>query len=69
MKRMIVARTDDESIYEFLEELAYETCDLEEEFDESEFAEFKKVCKRNGYSVTKDDFLVYLDKVKDIRED
>ena len=59
---------DDESIDDFLEELAYETCDLEEEFNDSEFAEFKKTCKDNGYKVTKRDFEIYLDKVRDIRD-
>lgn len=69
MKRWIYAATDDAYIDDFLEELAYETCDLDEEFNESEFAEFKKVAADNGYKVTKRDFRIYLDKVKDIRNE
>ena len=64
---MIVGSRNDEFIDEFLEEFAYETCDLDEEFTESEFKEFKEACKRNGYNITKRDFKIYLDKVKDIR--
>ena len=56
-----------EYIDDFLEELAYETCDLNEEFDESEFEEFKKVAKDNGFIANEGDFQVYLNHVKDIR--
>lgn len=66
MKRMIVASRNDEEINEFLEEFAYETCDLNEQFDESEYLEFRKSCKAVGFSVNKDDFDTYLDKVADI---
>ena len=67
MKRYV--KCSDEKIDEFLQEFAYETCDLDEEFDETEFSEFKKVCKENGYNVTKKDFKIYLDYVRDIRGD
>lgn len=66
MKRYISASRDDE-IDEFLEEFAYETCDLEEEFDKSEFDEFKEACKTNGFRVTRRDFEIYLDYVSRIR--
>ena len=68
MKRYIKS-SNDEYLDEFLEEFAYETCDLNEEFNEDEFAEFKAACKDNGFKVTKRDFQIYLDKVKDIRND
>ena len=55
-----------DEIDDFLWEFAYETCDLEEPFDESEFVEFKDICKKNGFDVTKRDFQVYLDHVSDI---
>lgn len=68
MYRVIKAtQYEDEYIDTFLSELAYETCDLGEEFDKSEFKEFKEVCKRNGYNVTRRDFEIYLDNVKSIK--
>lgn len=67
MKRYISASRDDE-LDEFLEEFAYETCDLEEEFNKSEFSEFKEACKANGFQVTKRDFEIYLDYVSRIRK-
>lgn len=67
MKKLIYASKYD-YIDEFLEELAYETCDLNEEFSENEWKEFKEACKDNGYPrVTKRDFATYLDKVSEIR--
>lgn len=64
MKRYI---RSNEYLDEFLQEFAYETCDLDEEFDESEFAEFKQAAADNGFKVTKRDFQIYLSYVKDIR--
>lgn len=67
MKKYIKSNSySDEEYLDFLEELAYETCDLEEEFSESEFAEFKQTAAENGFNVTEDDFQIYLDYVKDI---
>ena len=56
----------DEDLDDFLIDFAYETCDLEEPYTKSEFAEFKQRCKELGYKVTKEDFKIYLDKVNDI---
>ena len=41
--------------------------DLDEEFDASEFAEFKQAAADNGFEVTRQDFQIYLSYVKDIR--
>lgn len=66
MKRYIKSSSD-EYYSDFLRDLAYETCDLGEEFDESEFEDFKQVAAANGFDVTEADFQIYLDYVNDIK--